>query len=94
MLAKPPKKQQGHGQEAEEGETGASGALQNKRSTISTYEQMSKESGKELWIVLHASAVTAGCGGIPFYMTDTVENTKETVWPIPVESIYLTSTTT
>ena len=48
MLAKPPKKQQGHGQEAEEGETGASRALQNKRSTILTHEQMSKESGKQL----------------------------------------------
>lgn len=62
-------------------------ALQNKRSTILTYEQVSKESGKQLWIVLHASAVTAGCGGIPFYTTDTVENTKKTV--TDTSGIYL-----
>lgn len=34
--------------------------------------------GKQLRIVLHTTAVTAGCGEIPFYMTDSVETTKKT----------------
>ena len=96
MLAKTHYNQQEHGQEAGESETGASGALQNKRRTILTYEQMGKVTIIALtgvWETAEDCAACqscyrpAGCGGIPFYMTDSGETTKKTVRMISLESI-------
>lgn len=75
MLAKPPQKQQGGGQEEAEGEAGAAGALQNKGRTILTEQMGSVTIMEHFRIVLHATAVTAGRGGIPFYMTHCAKNT-------------------